>query len=71
MHLSLFGRAESDRAGLVYRVVGESWGDKECVIGGQIMGFPTPKVFVTADSVEKGKPDPEGICAFSFGLITG
>lgn len=24
------------------------------------MGFPTPKVFVTADSVVKGKPDPEG-----------
>lgn len=28
------------------------------------MGFPTPKVFVTADSVENGKPDPEGKCVF-------
>ncbi|KAH8150974.1 uncharacterized protein LAJ45_05157 [Morchella importuna] len=26
----------------------------------KIMAFPRPKVFVTADSVGKGKPDPEG-----------
>lgn len=30
------------------------------------MGFPTPKVFVTADSVAKGKPDPEGKRALSY-----
>lgn len=30
------------------------------------MGFPTPKVFVTADSVVEGKPDPEGKGALSY-----
>jgi hypothetical protein len=33
------------------------------------MGFPTPKVFVTADSVGKGKPDPEGKCALDAFLF--
>lgn len=32
----------------------------------QIIGFPTPKVFVTADSVIKGKPDPEGKRVHSY-----
>lgn len=33
------------------------------------MGFPTPKVFVTADSVAKGKPDPEGKRALPYPLL--
>ncbi|KAL7270738.1 DL-glycerol-3-phosphatase [Rhizina undulata] len=26
----------------------------------KVMGFPTPEVFITADRVEKGKPEPDG-----------
>lgn len=51
-------------AGFVYRVVGGHFGNNLSLE--QIMGFPTPKVFVTADSVIKGKPDPEGKRVLSY-----